>query len=123
MANVSNLSRLLGSQKNILLSEKKAMEALQKARAARNRYERSVAESLLKSLFDMGLGIENMPFILGAVLDARARGNDEHFIRIGTQYMERGGTTAAPDAETPSAAPASGAGEAHEDAPARERGY
>lgn len=99
MANVANLSRLLSSRKNIMLSEKKAMEALQKARAARTKYERTVAESLLKSLFDMGLGIENMPFILGAILDARSRGNDPYFIQLGTEYMKRGGTLPAPSAE------------------------
>lgn len=94
MANVSNLSRLLTSQKNILRSEKKAMDALQKARAARLKYERSVAESLLKSLFDMGLGIENMPFILGAVLDAKSRNNDSYFIQRGSEYMEHAASSA-----------------------------
>ena len=121
MANVSNLSRLLGSQKTILLSEKKAITALQKARAARNKYERSVAESLLKSLFDMGLGIENMPFILGAVLDARSRGTDDYFIRIGEEYMERGGTTAAPDSDADILSAAE-AGEGGDETPSPQEG-
>lgn len=99
MANVSNLSRLLTTQENILRAEKKAAEALQKARAARSKYERSVAESLLKSLFDMGLGIEDMPFILGAILDARSRNNDSFFIQLGSEYMKHDGSMPAASTE------------------------
>lgn len=99
MANISNLNRLLGSQKNILLSEKRAQEALQKARNARVRYERSVAESLLKSFFDLGLGIENTPFIIGAVLDAKSRNEAAYFEELGREYMTRGAKAETPSSE------------------------
>lgn len=102
MANISNLSRLFASRQNIIRAEQKAAEALQKARAARSKYERSVAESLLKSLFDMGLKIEDMPFILGAVLEARSRNNASYFIQLGSEYMKRDGSM--PTASTESAA-------------------
>lgn len=85
----ASLGALLDRQKAIVLGEKKAMEQLRRAKTARAKYESSVAEALLRSLFDLGLGVEDVPFVIGAVLEAKDRKQDDYYVDLGTDYMTR----------------------------------
>lgn len=89
-SNAEMLSRIIAGHKAVIENERKASDALKRAKAAAKAYQTSVAGSFLKTIFDLGMTVEELPFVVGAVLDAKSRHDDSYFVNIGLEYMNRG---------------------------------
>lgn len=93
-----NLGALLERQKAIVLGEKRAMEQLNRARAEKAKFSRSVADTLYKELKEIGCEVGDLPFILGAVLEAKSQNNRDYFEDLGNEYLSGGAKAAAEEA-------------------------